>query len=490
MKRSLFYFAWRELIRSANLSKSIAANIVLVFLALYFSLTALVIGFNLNIYIEKNFPSQSSITVFNSLIFYYLIFDLIVRIMMQKSPTFGFKPFLIIPIKRKKIANYVLNKSLLSFFNVLPLFIILPFAFKTAINELNFYIFNTWLTSLFILIFINHFLAIYIKWQSSESSFNFYGIFILFIEIFAIIFLKIIDIPAFFGKFFDFIIKNPIAFIILSVILIFLYFLNLKYLWNRFYLDEISQKKENENKYNFSWLNKVGEYGKMLSLEVKMIVRNNRPRGNVLMSLFFIFYGFLFYSKENKDIIETTGIFLAIFMIGIFIMIYGQFFPAWHSRYYPFLMAQNVKMKQILQSAFFLMSAVSLIMFLLSLGYMYFSIKIFYMHLAGMLYNIGVNIFVIFAIGLSSRKSIDLDGSVMFNYQGMGAAQWLMFFPLVVVPIIIFSILNNFFGNFIAYFVIGTIGLVGIILHPFLINYFTKQYLKRKHKMISAYKTT
>ena len=221
-----------------------------------------------------------------------------------------------------------------------------------------------------------------------------------------------------------------------------------------------------------------------------MIVRNNRPRTNSLMSILFLFYGFLFYGKENIDTIETKGFFLGVFMIGIFIMVYGQFFPAWHSRYYPFLMAQNVKMKQILQSAFFLMSAVSLILFLLSLGYMYFSIKIFYIHLAAMLYNVGINTFIIFAIGLSNRKSIDLDGSAMFNYQGMGAAQWLMAFPLIVLPIIIFSILNHFFGNFIAFFIIGAIGLVGIIFHPFLIDYFSNKYLKRKHKMISAYKTT
>ena len=37
---------------------------------------------------------------------------------------------------------------------------------------------------------------------------------------------------------------------------------------------------------------------------------------------------------------------------------------------------------------------------------------------------------------------------------------------------------------------LGSLGLIGIILHPRLIEYFTKQYLKRKHKMIAAYKAT
>jgi len=490
MKRSFFYFAWRELIRSVNLNKSIAVNIVLSFFALYFALTVLFIGYNFNIYIEKNFPSQSPITVFNSLIFYYFVFDLLIRIIMQKTPTFGFKPFLLLPIKRIKIAKYMLNKSLLSFFNLLPLFLILPFVFQSGIYQLSIFSFSTWFTSLIIMIFINHFLAIYLKLQIIESSINFYGILLLFAELFTISYLKLIDIPLLFEKLLNAVIQTPSIYIIFPILLILLYFFNLKYILNRFYLYEISQKIATENKYNFSWLNKIGEYGKILSLEIKMIIRNNRPRGNVLMSIIFLFYGFLLYPKGNIDILNTPGILIGILMIGSFIMVYGQFFPAWHSRYYPFLMAQNVKMKQILQSAFILMSVVSLITYLLSLGYAYFSIKIIYVNFAAMLYNIGVNTFLIFAVGLTSRKSIDLDGGVMFNYQGMGAAQWLIMFPILLGPVAIFMAFSNLFNNTIALSIIGGLGLLGILFHHFLINYFTKQYLKRKHKMISAYKTT
>ena len=175
-------------------------------------------------------------------------------------------------------------------------------------------------------------------------------------------------------------------------------------------------------------------------------------------------------------------------MVGIFSMTYGQFFPAWHSRYYPFLMVQNVKMKQILQSAFFLMAASNVIFYLLSLGYMYISPKVLYIHFVVMLYNIGVNTFVIFALGLSSRKAIDLEQRAMFNYQGTGAAQWLMAFPIIFGPLAVYGILVLLFGNITAYIILGSLGLLGIIFHPRLIDYFTKEYLKRKHKMIAAYK--
>ena len=153
-------------------------------------------------------------------------------------------------------------------------------------------------------------------------------------------------------------------------------------------------------------------------------------------------------------------------------------------------MAQNVKMKQVIQSAFFLMAITNVVFYLLSLGYMYVTPKVLYVHFVVMLYNVGVNSWVIFALGLNSRKAIELNQRAAFNYQGVGATQWLMTFPILFGPLAIFGLLSFAFGNIAAYVVFGALGLIGIILHPKLIEYFTGQYLKRKHKMIAGYKAS
>ncbi len=489
MKRSFFYFAWRELTRSAYLRKNMAAKGILIFLAIYFSLVAIVLGLNLSNYLAENFPNQSQISAFNSLIFIYIGVEFVIRIMAQNLPTFGFQPFLIIPVKRKRIARYMLNKSLLHFFNILPLLLILPFTFKSAVHELGSTELTIWLASLVMMIFVNHFLAIYIKWRTNESNQFFYGFLAFAAGVFAIDYFEVFDITATFGKFFDLVVQNPVYVLIFPAVIIALYFLNNNYLLSRFFIDEISQKKKETKAYDFSWLNQIGEYGKMLSLEVKMITRNKRPKTTAMMSILFIFYGLLLYKDTgNGEIPEFIMVLGGMFMTGIFSMMYGQFFPAWHSRYYPFLMAQNVKMKQVLQSAFLLMATTNFVFYLLSLGYMYISPKVLYIHFVVMLYNIGVNSFVIFAMGLTSRKSIDLDQRAMFNYQGMGVAQWLVTFPVLFGPLAVYGILTLILGNVGAYIVLGSLGIVGIILHPRLIDYFTKEYLKRKHRMIAAYK--
>lgn len=489
MKRNFLYFAWREFSRSATLNKNMAAKGVLIFLAIYFSATAILMGFVLSESLAESNP-ENIISAFNALIFIYVGFELVIRVMMQSLPTFGFQPFLIIPVKRKRIAKYMLNKSLLHFFNILPLFLILPFTFKTAIYELETPKLIAWLASLFLMIFVNHFLAIYIKWRTNESNYFFYGFLASAAAVWAIDFFGIFDVTAAFGKLFDFVIQTPAAVVIFPIAIIALYFLNHNYLWNRFYLDELSQKKKEESTHDFSWLNQVGEYGKMLSLEVKMIARNKRPRTTAMMSILFLFYGLLIYKDYDAEMPEFIFVLGGMFMTGVFGMMYGQFFPAWHSRYYSLLMAQNVKMKQIIQSAFFLMAATNIVFYLLSLGYMFISPKVLYIHFVVMLYNIGVNTFVILALGLSSRKSIDLGRGAMFNYQGMSASNWLIAFPILFGPLAVYGLLYWAFGSIAVYVILGALGLVGIIFHPRLIDYFTKQYLKRKHKMIAAYKTS
>lgn len=487
MKRNFFYFAWREFLRSASKNKNMATKGILLFFALYFSLVALVMGFQID---EKLAETENPIQAFNALLFVYFGFELVLRVMIQNLPTFGFQPFLLIPVKRKRIARYILNKSLLHFFNIMPWFLGLPFILKTGFETLDVPVFLAWLAALFLMVFVNHFLAIYIKWRTNESDKLFYGFLAMVAGVTAIDYFNVFDITGTFGKIFDFVIANPVAAFLFPILIVALYFLNQAYINNRFYLDELSQKKNEGTTHDFSWLHNVGNYGKMLSLEVKMIARNKRPKNTALMSVLFLFYGLLIYkdySADTPDIILVLG---GMFMTGIFGMMYGQFFPAWHGKYYSLLMSQNLKMKQVLQSAFFLMAVTNVVFYLLSLGYMYVTPKVLYIHFAVMLYNIGVNSWVIFALGLNSKSAIELNQRAMFNYQGVGATQWLMSFPVIFGPMAVFGLLSWPFGSITACIIFGGIGLIGIILHPHLIDYFTKAYLKRKHKMIYNYKAS
>ena len=106
-------------------------------------------------------------------------------------------------------------------------------------------------------------------------------------------------------------------------------------------------------------------------------------------------------------------VFVGIFVTGIFIINFGQFIPAWDSGYYKLLMSQNIKYKEYLNSKYSLMLMSAVIMFILSIPYVYFGWEILVIHFAVMIYNIGINTYILLYAGSFNRKKIDL-GMVVF----------------------------------------------------------------------------
>jgi hypothetical protein len=202
-------------------------------------------------------------------------------------------------------------------------------------------------------------------------------------------------------------------------------------------------------------------------------------------------YGLLVYKDQHgqppPEFIFILGGFI---LVGMFSVSYGQFFPAWHSNYFSMLMCQRLTMKQFLRSFDMLVTVVSVICYFLTLPYALIYPKVIYTHLAVLLYNLGVNIPVIFFIGLYSKKRLDLNQSSVMNYQGFGASQWLAGLPMLISPIGIFYLLKMLFGTIGSYIGIGVIGLTGILFNSFIINFFSKQYRKQKHQLIKNYKNT
>jgi len=224
-----------------------------------------------------------------------------------------------------------------------------------------------------------------------------------------------------------------------------------------------------------------------MQLDLKLITRNKRAKSSLWMLVLGLLYGLFFYPQPMYLEMEFMFVFIGIFVTGIFLINFGQFIPAWDSSYYKLLMSQNIKYEKYLKSKFTLMIMSVIIMFVLSIPYVYFGWKILIAHFAAAIYNIGVNSHVIMLGGSYNRKKIDLDKRAAFNYQGTGAVQWLIGIPLMIVPMALFGALNFFINFETGIAVILLLGLAGIMFHQKIMKFITKKYLDSKYKMIDAF---
>ena len=479
---------WKSLFRSASFGKSVALKIFMAFLALYFIVSFLALGLALFPILKKAFPDQDPFVIVNGFMFYWILADLLMRFFLQKLPVMSVKPLLTLPIKKNKMVHYVLGKSALSFFNFLPLFAIIPFGFMLIANDYEISKVVSWGGLMIIITLIINFLNFIIESLSAETELSFLPLIAFAGIVFGLNYFNIISFSSLISGFFIAVTENPLLLIIPLLILVGLYSYNFKILSNKLYLDNSLKTKNQEVKTSdLAWTRRFGDIAPFMQLDLKLLWRNKRPRSSIFILVIGLLYGLFFYPQPMyRDLVWIYG-FIGIFVTGIFLINFGQFIPAWDSGYYKMLMSQNIKYEQYLRSKFVLMIMSVVIMFVLSIPYVYFGWKILLAHFAAAIYNIGVNSHVILYAGSYNRKKIDLSQRAAFNYQGTGAVQWLLGIPLMLLPIAIFAFfyfLINFEGGITSLIVCG---LFGIAFHQKIMSLIIKKYLASKYKMIDAF---
>jgi len=148
---TLFKHQWLEFRRSTFWQKSLAINILISILLTYLALNLAAIGWFMDIVIREQFPGADIVLKYTEFVFYYLTIDLLGRFVLQDVPVLKVSPYLHLPIRRTKLFDYLLFRSLFNFFNLVPLLLILPFFVKVASTQLDGLAF-IWLTGILLLV--------------------------------------------------------------------------------------------------------------------------------------------------------------------------------------------------------------------------------------------------------------------------------------------------------------------------------------------------
>ncbi|TVZ26283.1 hypothetical protein JM83_1237 [Gillisia sp. Hel_I_86] len=490
MFKRLFSLEWKSFFRSASLGKSIGLKILMGFLGLYFTVAFLMFGIGLYPIITEHFPGEQPLYLVNRFVLVWLVMELVYRFLLQNLPIMDIKPLMLLPIKKEKVVNFVLLKSLYSFFNFLPLLIIVPFGIYNIYKQT----FSTvailaWTISMIGLTLSVNYANFIIKKNFTDNIKALIPVVGSIAIIGLLDYFKVFESSVWFGKGLNAILEFPLLASIPVLIFLFFYKWNQKDLKNKFYLDAtLKEQVKDANTKEFLWTDRFGELAPYLQLDLKMIWRNKRPKTTIYISILFLAYGLIFYPNETYQDMPAFYVFIGIFITGIFMINFGQFIPAWDAGYYPLMMAQNIPLKKYLTAKAGLISFSVVVLAILSTPYLYFGWKILVINMVCAVYNIGINIPILLYAGSFNRKKIDLDKSPFLNYQGTGATQWVVSLPLMVVPILIFWIFNKFLSFESALTVLFVLGILGLILRNRAIGFIAQRYKKQKYAMIEGFK--
>ena len=479
---------WHSFWRARNANKSLVLQIILGIFYLLIFLEIAGIGILLPYLLQEKMPGKDPVVLFSSYIIYYFLTGLLFRFQLQELPSLSIQPYLTQNIKRSSMLRFLNVRSLVHVINILPLFVFIPFSVVVILPAYGTVATICFLASMFALVVNNHFLNMYIKRKSINSSWWFFAIVVIIALLKAFDYFKIISFEKTSANVFIGLLHHPWLCIIPLALATIIFLLNNNYLRSHLYIEELVSERKLTISKKYSFLDKYGDVGEMIALDLKLIFRNKRPKSLIILSGVILLYGFIFYPKYLQTDNYTVLFLFALFITGLFISNYGQFLFAWQSSHFDGMMSYNINMNQYIKAKFSLFVTVCSLQFLIASFYGFMGWRILPIQLAAFLYSIGVNSFVTIYAATYNYKYLNLSKSASMNFQGLSALQWLQSLLISFGPVGVFYLLNKFVGFWAAIISISALGITGLALNEMIINWLVGQFNIRKHKILEGFR--
>ena len=481
---------WKSAKRSSIWQKNLAVNIIIAFFMLIMLLYLVVFGIMLDRILLELVSDKDPENVLSSILIYYFIIGFVLRFFLQSIPAIQAVPYLHLPVKRSTLGKYLVLKSFTSFFNYLPFFVFLPFAIKWIPSFHGWLSAALWFLGIILFEWASNLKLIWFKRKNTDKPQISFLLILAVIILFALDYFNLFSLSHISEWYFMSLMKQPLWLLIPIIAVVFWYFYNLKFIKKVIYTEDL-MPEQSKSEMLSSKLNRLQDYGvlgELILKEVKLLLRNKRSKTVLYMIPFFLLYGLFFYPQEVY--MQKTGmlVFVGVFITGGFLIAYGQYIMAWESAHFDFILTSNVSMFEFFRAKYFLMLIPTVLLYFLTIPYMYFGQEIFWLNLAALFYNLGINAPLLLYTAAFNKKRMDLSKGAMMNYQGVGVNNFLMVLPLLVLPMMIFWPLNIFLGYMVAVAGLAGLGLTGIVLHKWFIKKAVIHFSKKRYEIAEGYR--
>lgn len=486
MKVNFFRQEWRAFSRSPSLTQNLLQTMVMGLFGLYLAISLFVLGLVGGGLLAKHYPEIETVNAGGTVLMYYFLVDLVTRYFLQKFPTLAIKSYVLLPIRKSQLIHFLLRRSLLNGFNFLPLSFLVPFFFaaiwaKTSmINTLGFIVLAIGLT------FLSHFLSF-----AFAKAGNFKKTYLLLIlaAIFSILYLEYKGVISLFvpvSHIAQTIISNPVFWIIPIGLPVFAY--TLLYRWFLRYLtvDKLADAGVASfgNQLDFSWFNRFGGPGKLMNLELRLMLRSKRARAYLLFSLVFLLLPL--YADPGQE--PLMLLIYGILMTGMIALNHGQLMLSWNSMHFDLLISRGNTISNLFTAKYYFLVFACVISFLLTLPYIFLNPQLVLYSGAALMINCSSSIFAYMLLASVNSLRVDPNEGGAFSMSGFGAAHYLIGLPIIGVPLAVFFIgylLGGSDGGLVAILLVGA---TGMFFHKMLITYSVKLFERNRYKIAAAFR--
>lgn len=488
MKVPFAKHTWLGFIRSPTLTKKIIEGVIIGFFALYTAISLLGLGLAAPTLIGKYIPGISPFEVVAGGLCAYIFIDILTRYFIQKFPSMSIKPYLLLPIKRSRIVNYMLFRALLSPFNLIIPFFLVPFLFSVEIPEQG----NLMAWGLVILALSTILIANYASFAiTAFAGANKKWAIGLLAAIVSLIYLEVNGVTHLMTYLYGaggVLVSTPLLWAIPIAVATGVI------LWlKRSFNKEISYYENTNTSSSSGYLSvngifsRFGKFGILMDMELSLIIRSKRARSFALASLAYCLLPFLLRGKEETSAVSIA--FFAFIITGGFALNYGQLMLSWNSMHFDLLLSRGYRIKDIFTAKFYLLIIFCAITFFITLPYVFMFPEFPLISLAMTLWNMSFSIYGYMILASVNSLRIDPNEGSMFNYSGFGLSHYLIAIPIMGIPFVIYGLGWLLGGSTGALLLVSGLSIVGLLLHKKIISICVSIFKRNRYSISKAFRT-
>ena len=406
----------------------------------------------------------------NGVLILFLIMDFCLRIPFQKTPSQEIKPYLLLPIPRRKLIDMLLIRSGLSGFNFFWLSFFVPFAILTVARFYGVTGVLTYSLGIWMLMLANNYLFLLCRtliaghkaWLALPVGLYGGWLAAMLIPEESPLLTLFVDL----GE--GFITGQLLTFAGCGAVIAALWYTNHRILQKTLYneinkVEDTTVQVKSVSEYRF--LDRYGQLGEYIRLELKLLLRNKICRNQLYMvlgctSMFSLILGFTdTYTGLGKD-------FFIIYNFQLMAVMFLSTLMSYEGNYIDALLIRRESIYTLLRAKYLFYSAAQLIPFLLlTPGMVKGSISL-PLCLGWLFFTPGPIYCLLFQMAVYNSKTIDLNTKMMSGKNVGSGMQNFVSGASFIVPFVFYFLATLLVGETYAPWLLMAIGLVFILASP------------------------
>lgn len=451
------------------------------------------IGISLAKLLREGSLNMEPYHLLNSALIFVLAVDFLLRFPFQSTPTQEVKPYLLLPVKRNRILDFLLIRSGLSSFNLIWLFLFVPFAILTVtrfygIGGVVCYSIGIWLLMIF-----NNYWYLLCRTLMNERIWWV----ALPIGVYAALGCAIfLPEKSLIGDFFmdlgeGYIIGNLLAFGGTLAAIALLWLVNRKVIAGLVY-SEINKVEDAKVKHvsEYKFLEQYGEIGEYLRLELKMLFRNKACKTSLrtIALLVLVFSLTMSFSSAYQG--EFMRGFISIYSFVAFGSVILVRLMSFEGNYLDGLMSRKESILTLLKAKYYFYSIAIVIPFVLMIPAMVTGKITLLNAVSFAFFTIGFVYFVLFQMAVYNNKTVGLHEGVTGRSSTGTGFQNIISFVAFGLPLSLFFSLKGICGEVVTEWIMLGIGLAFMLASPLWIKNIYVRFMKRRYQNMEGFRDT